>query len=50
MAQHNLEAETTTKNFCNQVNKAKQTVKLTCLLQERKLTPEETLADPTQKI
>ena len=41
MAKRNLEAETPTKSFCNQVNKSKKKVKLQCLLQERKLTPEE---------
>ncbi len=49
MAQKNLEAETPTKAFCNQINKAKKRTKLSCLLQERKLTPQETLTDPTQK-
>ena len=49
MAQCNLEAETPTKNFCNKGNKSKQKVKLSCLLQERKLTPEKTLTDSTQK-
>ena len=49
MAKWNLEAETPTKSFCNQVNKSKKKVKLQCLLQERKLTPEEQLANPNQK-
>ena len=49
MAQRNLEAETPNKNFCNQINKSKKKGKLSSLLQERKLTPEETLTDPTQK-
>ena len=49
MAQRNLEAKTPTKTFCNQINKSKNIIKLSCLLQERKLTPKETLADPTQK-
>ena len=49
MGKRNLEAETPTKNCCKQVNKSKQKVKLSCLLQEQKLTPEETLSDPTQK-
>ena len=49
MAQKNLEAETPTKAFCNQINKAKKRIKLSCLLQERKLTPQENLTDPTQK-
>ena len=43
MAKRNLEAETPTKSFFNQVNK------LQCLLQERKLTPEEQNANPHQK-
>ena len=49
MTRKNLDAETPTKNFCNQIRKSKQKAKLTCLLQERPLTPEETLKDPTQK-
>ena len=49
MAQCNLEAESPTKNFCNQINKSRKKVKLSCLLRERKLTPQETLTDPTQK-
>ena len=49
MAKHNLETETPTKSFCNQVNKSKKKVKLQCLLQERKLTPEEQTANPYQK-
>ena len=49
MAKCNLEAETPTKSFCNQVNKSKKRVKLQCLLQERKLTPEEQIANPNQK-
>ncbi len=49
MAQKNLEAETPTKAFCNQRNKAKKRTKLSCLLQEKKLTPQEKQIDPTQK-
>ena len=49
MAKLNLEAETPTKSFCNQVNKSKKKVKLQCLLQECKLTPEEQNANPQQK-
>merc|ERR1712082_345994 len=49
MAQKNLEAETPTKAFCNQMNKVKKRTKLTCLLQERKLTPQEQETNPTQK-
>ena len=49
MAKHNLEAETPTKFFCNQDNKSKKKVKLQCLLQEGKLTPEEQNANPQQK-
>ena len=49
MAKRNLEAETPTKTFCNQVNKCKKKVKLQCLLQERKLTPEEQKQNPQQK-
>merc|ERR1712059_42314 len=49
MAQRNLEAETPTKNFCNQINKSRKKVKLSCLLRERKLTAHETLTDTTQK-
>ena len=49
MAKRNLEAETPTKAFCNQVNKSKKRTKLQCLLQERKLTPEEQNANPHQK-
>ena len=48
MAKCNLEAETPTKSFCNQVNKSKKRVKLQCLLQERKLTPEEPIATLTK--
>ena len=32
MAKRNLEAETPTKSFCNQVNKSKKKVELQCLL------------------
>ena len=49
MANQNLEAETPTKSFCNQVKKAKKKVKLQCLLQERKPTPEEQNSNPHQK-
>ena len=49
IAKRNLEAETPTKSFCNQVNKSKKKVKLQCLLQERKLTPEEQIRNPQQK-
>ena len=49
MANRNLEAETPTKNFCNQIKKSRQKAKLACLLKERKLTPAETLDDPSQK-
>ena len=49
MAKRNLEAETPTKNFCNQINKSRKKAQLSCLLQERKLTPQETLDDQTQK-
>ena len=49
MAKHNLEAETPTISFCNQVNKSKKKVKLECLLQEHKLTPEEQNTNPHQK-
>merc|ERR1712239_63499 len=49
MAQRNLEAETPTKAFCNQVNKNKKRTKLTCILQERKPTPQEEKNNPTQK-
>ena len=45
----NLEAEPPTKSFCNQVNKSKKKVKLQCLLQERKLTPEEQKTNSNQK-
>ena len=49
MAKRNLEAETPTKLFCIQVNKSKKKVKLQCLLQECKLTPEEQNTNPHQK-
>ena len=49
MAKRNLEAETPTKAFCNQVKNYKKKVKLQCLLQERNLTPDELLANPNQK-
>ena len=49
MAKRNLEAETPTKSFWNQVNKSKKKVKLLCLLQERKPTPEEQNTKPQQK-
>ena len=49
MAKKNLKAETPTKTFCNQVKKLKKKAKLQCLLQERKLTPEEQNANPQQK-
>ena len=49
MAKRNLEAETPTKSFCNQVNKAKKKVKLQCLLQERNLTQAEIDTNPHQK-
>ena len=49
MAKCNLEAETPTKSFCNQVKKSRKKVKLQCLLQKRKLTPEEQIANPNQK-
>ena len=49
MAKRNLEAETPTKSFCNQVKRSKKKVKLQCLLQERKLTPEEQNTNPHQK-
>ena len=39
MAKRNLEAETPTKNFFNQINKSRKKVQLSCLLQERELTP-----------
>ena len=48
MAKRNLEADTPTKTFCNQINKSREKVKLSRLLQERKLTPQGTLAEPTQ--
>ena len=50
MAKRNLEAETPTKAFCNQFNKSKKKTNLQCLLQERKLTPEEQNANPHKKI
>ena len=49
MAKCNLEAETPTKSFWNQLNKSKKKVKLQCLLQELKLTPEEQIVNPNQK-
>ena len=49
MARRNLEAETPSKNFCNQIKKSKQKAKLTCLFQERNPTPEEAIENPTQK-
>ena len=49
LANRNLEAETPTKNFCNQVKNSRKKAKLTCLLQERKLTANEFQNDPTQK-
>ena len=45
----NLEAETPTKTFCNQVRKSKKKAKLQCLLQERELTLEEQNSNPQQK-
>ena len=47
--QKKLEAETPTKALCNQVKNSKKKVKLQCLLQECKLTPDELLANPNQK-
>ena len=49
MAKRNLEAETPTKAFCNQVNKAKKKTKLQCLLQERNLKQVEIDTNPQQK-
>ena len=49
MAKRNLEAETPTKAFCNQVKKSKKKAKLQCLLQECRLTPEEQNSNPHQK-
>ena len=49
MAKRNLEAETPSKNVCNQIKKSKQKAKLTCLMQERDPTPEELIDNPTQK-
>ena len=49
MAKRNLEDETPTKKFCNQIKKFRQREKLTCLLIERKLSRAETPADPIQK-
>ena len=49
MAKRNLEAETPTKSFCNQVNRAKRKAKLQCLLQERNLTQAEIDTNPQQK-
>ena len=49
MAKRNLEAETPTKAFCNQVRKAKNRAKLQCLLQERQPTAEEQNANPLRK-
>ena len=46
IAKRNLVAETPTKAFCNH---SKKRTKLQCLLQERKLTPEELNANPHQK-
>ena len=48
LAKRKLEAETPTKNLCNQVKKSKQKTKLTCLLQERELTPQEFSKHPIQ--
>ena len=49
IAKRNLEAETPTKSFWNQVNKSKKKVKLQCLLQERILTTEEQISNPNQE-
>ena len=49
MAERNLETDTPTNSFCNQVNKSKKKVKLQWMLQERKLTPEEQITNPNQK-
>ena len=48
VAKSNLEAETPSKNLCNQINKSQKNVKLSFLLQERKPTLRETLAYPTK--
>ena len=44
-AKRNLEAETPTKNFCSQIRKPKERVKLKHSIKERKLTQAEQLAD-----
>ena len=49
LANRNLEAESPTKKICDKVKKFHKKEKLTCLLQERKLTAHELQADPTQK-
>merc|ERR1712059_151879 len=48
LAKRNLEAETPTKNFCNQVKKSKQKTKIACLLEKRAPTPQEFARDPTR--